>query len=113
LPSPLNPEGPGTGDTELEIDGYDYVLEVMDRNFVDSCPSWLSVEGNKNLKVAYVTETQIFLSTRRVSVALKQPVEDDIKSIVQHMATIKWFEPTPICPSTRPGSIFDTCVTVT
>lgn len=105
-------EQPGVGNTDVEIAGYDFVLEGMDRNVYNSCEEAITIAGNKKMRVAYVTETLIWPSTQTVSVALKAPVEEDLKSIMNWNYTVKWFEQNPICPQTAPENTFDRCITV-
>lgn len=101
-------EVPGLGDTEFEIAGYDYVLDIMDRN-LDSYADAITVLGNKNMRVGYITSTKFWPSTSTVSAAAFSPVEDDVKSEVRVNWQIKFYQALPIIPVTRPENIFNTC----
>lgn len=106
-------ETPGFGGTEFEIDGYDYVVDFKDKNLIDSCTAAIQAAGNKKMKFAYVTETQIWMSDTTVSASLGAPVEDNIKSIMSWNYQVKWFQTSPVCPQTAPQNTFDRCITVT
>ena len=105
-------EGTGVGDTELEIEGYDFVLQVMDLNLKNSCLAATAIAGNKNYKPAYVTETQVWIGDTTASVAVTAPVEEDIKSKVSWVYDVKWFQESPVCPEDKPANTFDRCITV-
>ena len=105
-------EGPGKGDTELRIDGYDWVLDLMDENIINACAAWQSASGNKKSRAAWVSDKLIWQSTAVVSVAAVTNIDDDIKSVVNVNAKIKFFEPEMLCPDTKPANTFDRCLTV-
>lgn len=104
-------ETPGMGDTEVEISGYDYVLDLMDRN-LDAYDEVLTVLGNKSMRIAWITSSKLWVSTSTVSAAAFSTIEDDIKSEVRINWQVKFYQSSPATTYTRPENVFNTCPTV-
>lgn len=84
-------EGVGFGDNPTSLDGYDYVLQFLDPNFVGN---WDFYDNIKNIrsgyKVAFRTGSRVVLSDKTVTVLPKAPVVNDVKGKVNWDVTVKW-----------------------
>lgn len=104
--------GPGYGDQSESLLGYDFVATVRDPNYVSNCLFWNLIKNSRLYKFFYKTGTQGHISENPATIIPKNPVTEDINSIVEWNATIKWKGSDAPCPFDAPAGIFDECITV-
>ena len=104
--------GPGYGDQSESLLGYDFSASIRDPNYKSNCLFWNLLKNSRIYKFFYKTETQGHISDNPVTIIPKNPVTEDINSIVEWLATIKWKASDAPCPFDAPAGIFDQCFTV-
>lgn len=104
--------GPGYGNQSETVLGYDFTSNLRDPNYKSNCTFWNLLKASRNYKYAYKTETQIHLTNNPVTIIPKNPVTEDINSIVEWQALLKWKDSDNPCPFDAPAGIFDECFTV-
>jgi len=106
-------EGTGYGRQATRLTGYNFSLTYKDPNYKSNCEFYNGLKNSRNYKVAWVTETQTHISDNAVSVIPKQPVTDDVASIVEYDVEVKFAQGDLACPFDTPAGIFDQCLLVT
>lgn len=102
-------EGPGYGRQATKLTGYNFQAQYQDPNYKGNCDFYNAIKRTRNMKFAYVTETQVHITDNEVQVIPKNPVEDDISSEVVWDVIVKWAGPDLPCPYDVPAGIFDEC----
>lgn len=112
-------QGSFDGGTPQELAGYgraeftygqsSFVLNFRDPNYKSNCDFYNTAKSLSSYKGAYVTSSQVHLIENPISISLKNPVADDLKSHVVWDVTIKWADYDVPCPYNAPAGIFDTC----
>lgn len=102
-------EIPGFGDETTANGGVDHVIVYRDPNYKENCDFYNAIRTNNIYTVAYRTSDSIHFSETAVSVAAKNPVQDDTKSVVVWEVTVKWSNPDSPTAYDVPASIFDDC----
>lgn len=84
-------EGQGFGDVPTSLDGYDFMVQFFDPNFIGNQDHYNTIKNLRaNYKVAFRTGSQIWMSDKVVTIIPKSPVAQDIKSKVLWDVTVKW-----------------------
>ena len=84
-------ESQGFGDNPTSLDGYDFMLQFFDPNFIGNTDFYDTIKNNRNgWKVAFRTESQVYLSDKSVTIIPKMPIAQDVKSKVLWDITVKW-----------------------
>lgn len=104
-------EGPGYGDAVSTYLGSDFVLKYKDPNYQNNCGFYNGLKRSRNYKVAYLTETKVHIAATTCVVLPKNPVADDINSIVEWDVEVKWQDNDFACPSDIPEGIFECFIT--
>lgn len=100
-------EGLGFGDNPTSLDGYDFVLQFFDPNYKGNCDHYDNLKNARGqFKVAFITETQLHLSSRTVTVLPKNPIAADVKSKVLWDVTVKFTQQNLVCSFDKPSTIF-------
>ena len=101
---------PGFGDRDIELDGYQYTLNVMDPEYINNANFWNDIKFSRRWKVGYRTETQVHLSSVTATIIPLQPVAEDKKAGVNWNIKIIWSQDSLMIPSNMPTGVFDQCV---
>lgn len=104
--------GPGYGSQSETLLGYDFTATVRDPNYTSNCLFWNLLKSSRLYKFAYKTATQVHLTNNAAAIIPKNPVTEDINSIVEWQVLIKWKDSDVPCPTDEPAGIFDECFTV-
>ena len=99
----------GYGDIEDQIVGYKYKAELEEPNYAANALFWNAMKNNRNMKLAYRTESKIHVSDVRVSIKPKANVEDDLNKNVVWSIEVTWNQEDLVLPHDTPPGIFDTC----
>lgn len=102
-------ELPGFGDQAIINGNRNHVLTVKDPNYKDNCDFWNDIQNSNEWTVVYRTSSLIHFSTATVTITSKNPIADDISSIVAWEATVKWVYSSAPCGYTTPSGTFDRC----
>jgi len=102
-------ELPGFGDSAFVNGNTTHVLTVKDPNYAENCDFYNAIKNSSEYAVAFRTSSKVHLSNSPVTVTPKNPVADDLNSVLVWEATIKWTNPDSPCPYDTPTGIFDTC----
>lgn len=97
-------ESQGFGDNPTSLDGYDFLLNFSDPNFIGNCDFYDTLKNNRNAyKVAWRTGSQIWLGDKSVTIIPKSPVGVDVKSKVLWTVDVKWTSANLPCSYTSPA----------
>lgn len=102
-------EAPGFGDQISTNGNTTHVLTLKDPNYIENCDFYNAIKNSSDYYLAFRTSSQIHFSGAPVTITPKNPVADDINSVVTWEATIKWTNPDSPCPFNTPAGIFDRC----
>lgn len=102
-------EGPGYGDQETTNLGSAYVANVKDPNYASNYSFYNTLKRSRNWKFFYGTSSKIHITNVACSVFPKNPVADDINSVVEWDVQIKWSDSNLPKPYDIPEGIFDNC----
>lgn len=100
-------EGPGYGDSATKVNGYDFVLNYKDPDLVANYSFYNTIKTARNRKLAYVTETQVWMADKAASFAPKAPVTENVAEEVVWNVQAKWTSKTLPQPYTKPEGIFE------
>lgn len=101
-------EGPGYGDQQSKLTGYNFQLTYLDPNYKLNADFYNSLKRSSNYRFAYRTETLVHLTENTVSVIPKNPVTAALTDEVTWSVLVKWSEGDLPVPYTAPAGIF-TC----
>lgn len=101
-------EGAGFGNRISTLLGFNFVSVFNDPNYKLNADFYNLLKRSRNYRYAYLTETQVHITTNTVSVIPKNPVADDLNSGVFWNVTVKWAEEDLPVPHDIPVGIF-TC----
>ena len=93
-------EGPGYGDQESTNLGSRFSAVYKDPNYAGNVTFYNVLKRSRNWKFCYLTETKLRITRKTVTVFPKDPVQDDITSLVEWEVTVKWMD-------TQFGEAFD------
>ncbi len=102
-------EGPGYGDAVSTYLGSDFSAKYKDPNYTSNCAFYNGLKRSRNWKFAYLTETKVHITSTACVVLPKNPVADDLNSIVEWDIEVKWSHKDFACPFDIPEGIFDEC----
>lgn len=83
--------GAGFGRVKERLLGYDYVLNFMDENLKANSAFYDAIDQSNNWKGAFFTETLVWMIDQRLTVSVKDAVEEDIETDVIWNVEVKWF----------------------
>lgn len=101
-------EGPGYGDQQTKLVGYNFQLTFNDPNYKNNADFYNAIKRSRNYRLAFRTETQTHITTNAVSIVPKNPVTEDLTSEVVWNVLNKWSEGDLPVPYDTPEGIF-TC----
>jgi len=105
-------ESQGFGDQSMVVDGYDFVANIFDPNFVDNVDFWNAIKKSNNYKLGWRSESKTYLSDEAVGIIPKAPVAEDIKLAILWNIAFKFSQEDYPTPNDIPGTVFDRCVAV-
>jgi len=105
-------ESAGFGDQAMVVDGYDFVVNVFEPNFVPNVDFWNAIKKSNNYKIGWRTETQVWVSDEACGIIPKAPVGEDLKLAVIQNVICKFSQEDYPTPSDVPVDVFDRCVAV-
>jgi len=97
----------GYGDQTEKVIGYDCVLNFSDPVYASNYPFYNSLAGRATQYVAFRSESQTHISDKKVSIAPKNPIEEDINSNVVWQVEVTWRQKDLVKPFDTPEGIFD------
>lgn len=106
-------EGPGFGDQETELIGYNFTAVFNAPNYKNNGDFWNNMKRSNNWVYVYKTESQVHASDVTVSIIPKNPVEDATTGRVTWNVTVKWANEDVPVPVDEPAGIFDQCIDYT
>ena len=99
----------GFGDSATFNGNTTHIATVKDPNYNENCDFYNAIRSSEEYTFAYRTSASIHIAETPVTISPKNPVADDINSVVTWDLTLKWTNDESPCPYTRPTGIFDTC----
>lgn len=100
-------EGPGYGDSPTTYIGSNFSATYKDPNYQNNCGFYNGLKRSRNFKFAYLTETKVHITNKTVTVLPKNPVADDITSLVEWEVNVKWVDKDFACSYDIPEGIFE------
>lgn len=105
-------ESTGFGDQETNLDGYEYVLTVMEPNYKDNYAFWNEIKRARNFRPGWRTENLVHLADNSAQFIPKQPVAEDKKAQVLWMIIAKFSQEDLVQPFDMPTGVFEECIAV-
>lgn len=99
----------GFGDSISVNGNTTHVLTYKDPNYTENCDFYNAIKGSSDYYIAFRTSSQVHFSNAPVTITPKNPIADDINSVVVWDVQVKWTNPDSPCPYTTPDGIFDQC----
>lgn len=103
----------GFGDFATMNGNTTHSATVKDINYSSNCDFWNAIRDSREYIFGYRTSSKIHIPSSSSAVATitpKNPVSDDINSVVAWEVLFKWTDPNSPCDYTTPASIFDQCI---
>lgn len=100
----------GFGDQATTNGNTTHTLTFKDPNYSENCDFYNAIRNSSDYTIAYVTENFVHFAEEAVTFTPKNPVQDDINSIVTWEVQCKWTNPDSPCPYTKPTTAFESCV---
>lgn len=85
-------EGPGYGDQETKLIGYNFQLTFNDPNYKNNRDFYNVLKRSRSFRLAFRTETLTHITANAVSVIPKDPVSEELTSEVVWNVLVKWSE---------------------
>lgn len=86
-----------------------HTLTYKDPNYFDNADFYNAIRSSSEYTIAYVTENYVHFSETVVTFTPKNPVADDINSVVTWEVQCKWTNPNSPVAYTKPSSFFEAC----
>jgi len=100
-------EGTGYGDQQSKITGYNFEVAFKDPSYNDNAGFYNSLKRNRNLLIAYRTETKTHMSTNTVSIVPKSPISENLTDEVVWDVVVKFSQADLPEPFPTPEGIFE------
>jgi hypothetical protein len=100
-------EDVGFGDQEFTNGGRTHIVNIKDPNYYDNCDFYNALSQTQEFKFGYVTENYTHFTDVVCKFLAKNPVQEDIKSIVLWELEVKWSGDNSPCPYNKPANVFD------
>jgi len=108
---PTEHETAGFGNANTEVDGYDYVLNLFEPNYVNDWGFWNSIKGSLSYRVAYKTQARVHIADENCSIIAKAPItEGEKREAVVWNLVFKFSQEALPRPYTEPTGIFNRCL---
>lgn len=102
-------EQTGFGDSGTINGNTTHTLTYDDPNYAQNCDFYNAIKYSQDYYGAFRTSTQVHFTGAPITITPKNPVADDINSVVTWNVQWKWTNPDSPCPFTTPSGIFDRC----
>lgn len=102
-------EGEGFGNTPTYVIGRDYEITYMDPSLTDNCAFYAAIENSVEWRIAFVTATQLWISSTPVSVQVTTPIAAGLNSEVLFNVVVKFTEGGLLCSQDKPVGTFERC----
>lgn len=86
-----------------------HTLTYKDPFYADNCDFYNALRNSSEYTIAYVTENYVHFADETVTFSPKNPVADDINSVITWEVQCKWTNPDSPCPYTKPSTFFENC----
>lgn len=86
-----------------------HTLTFKDPFYGENCDFYNSIRDSSEYTIAYVTENYVHFAETTVTFSPKNPVQDDINSVLTWEVQCKWTNPDSPCAYEKPSTFFDTC----
>jgi hypothetical protein len=104
--------GEGYGRVKQRLLGYDYKLQFKDEDFRHNADFYDAIDDSTSWTLAWFTETLVWFSLAKVTVAVKDPVDEDIEKDVIWDCEVSWFYKDKPLKVTAPVGIAESCFTL-
>lgn len=102
-------EQPGFGRSATSNGGTDHTLIFKDPNYLENPDFYNDLRNISDRTIAFCTETAVHIVNAPVTFTPKNPVQDDVNSIVTWEVQAKWSADDSPVPYTQPNGIFESC----
>ena len=108
---PTEHEVAGFGNVSTEVDGYDFVVNAFEPNYVNDWGFWNTIKGSLAYRIAYKTQSRVHIADENCSIIAKAPVaEGEKKEAIIWNIMFKFSQEALLRPYTAPTGIFDRCL---
>lgn len=101
--------GDGFGRIKQRLLGYDYKLQFMDEDFKANTAFYDAIDDSNNWKLAFFTESLVWLVETAVTTSVKDTVDVDIEKDIVWDCEITWFYKNKPRKFTAPANIEESC----
>lgn len=102
----------GFGDRETTNGGTTHILTYKDPNYSDNCDFYNAIKTSNEYEAGFRTSSKIHFTDAPVTITPKNPIADDLKSIVVWEVQLKWQNSNSPCPYDTPEGTFENCYAV-
>lgn len=102
--------GEGYGRIKQRLLGYDYKLNFQDEDFKANKAFYDAIDDSNNWKLAFFTETLVWLTDTPVTVGVKDAVDTDIEKDVIWDCEVTWFYKNKPRKYDAPAGIAESCI---
>ena len=99
-------DGPGFGDLESTIAGYNHVVTYQDPNFKDNAAFYNAIKTSRSWVPAIRLETTTMLFDKPATIVPQAPVTDDVNSVVTFNVELRISQPDIPEPFDTPPGVF-------
>lgn len=99
----------GFGDDSTFNGNTTHTLVYRDPNYSDNCDFYNAIRNSSEYTLAYRTSSKVHFAGTPIVITPKNPVQDDINSVLSWEVTTKWTNPDSPCAVATPADVFDTC----
>lgn len=102
----------GFGDSATVNGNTTHTITYKDPNYADNCDFYNAIKGSSDYTIAFRTSSLVHFAGAPVTLTPKNPIADDINSVVVWEVQAKWTNPDSPCAYTTPVGIFTSCYIV-
>lgn len=104
--------GEGFGRVKQRLLGYDYKLQFKDEDFRNNSDFYHAIAKSNSWSLAWFTETLLWLSNEKVTVAVKDAIDEDIEKDIWWDSEVSWFSGDKPQKVVAPAGIAESCFTL-
>lgn len=97
---------PGFGNLATQKVGFNFSIEYDDPGYKDNCAFYNLIMQTNAYHIAFITETQIKISSVTVSITPTAPITEDITEQAVWHIVVDWQDKLQPCPSPMPDDVF-------
>lgn len=102
-------EQPGFGRSATINGNTTHILNFRDPNYKENCDFYNAIKFSSEYTIAFATSSQVHFAGAPVTITPRNPIADDVNSVVVWDVSVKWTNPDSPCPFNKPAGIFDSC----